>query len=111
MDSSVQSPRQQSMRATCMSSSGSMLRSWKLLLVFAAVAVAAGAAFNWSWLLAAGAAPLLLSVLPCLAMCALHLCANKSAGGSCADRGAATSSHQLHAARSLEQVRTGDNRS
>ena len=62
-----------------------MLRNWKLWLVFAAVAIAAGAAFNWSWLLAAGAAPLLLSVLPCLAMCALHLCANKSAGGSCAD--------------------------
>jgi hypothetical protein len=88
-----------------------MLRSWKLWLVFAAVAVAAGAAFNWSWLLAAGTVPLLLAVLPCLAMCALHLCANKRADGSCADRGAATSSHQLHATRSLEQVRTGDNRS
>ncbi len=85
MDATVQSPRQQPTRATCVSSSGSMLRNWKLRLVFAAVAVAAGAAFNWSWLLAAGAAPLLLSVLPCLAMCALHLCANKSAGGSCAD--------------------------
>jgi hypothetical protein len=110
MDATVQSLRQQLTRATCVSSSRSMLCNWKLWLVFAAVAIAAGAAFNWSWLLVAGAAPLLLSVLPCLAMCALHLCANKSAGNSCADHDAGTSGHQLHAARSLEQVRTGDNR-
>jgi hypothetical protein len=59
----------------------SLLRNWKVWLVLAAVALAAGAAFNWSWLVAAGAAPLLLSLAPCLAMCALHLCARKAAGG------------------------------
>jgi len=53
------------------------------LLMFAAVALVGGAAFNWSWLVAAGIAPLLLSVLPCAAMCALGLCMNKVIGGSC----------------------------
>ncbi|RWA63412.1 hypothetical protein [Mesorhizobium sp.] len=39
--------------------------------------VVAGLAFNWSWLVAAGIAPVLLSVLPCVAMCALSLCMNR----------------------------------
>lgn len=38
----------------------------------------AGVAFNWSWLAAAGIAPLLIGILPCAAMCALHLCSKKS---------------------------------
>jgi hypothetical protein len=33
-----------------------------------------GLVFNWHWLVAAGALPILFGVLPCLAMCALHLC-------------------------------------
>ena len=49
------------------------------IVAMAAVAVGAGAFFNWSWLVAAGIAPLLLTVLPCVAMCALGLC---MAGGS-----------------------------
>jgi hypothetical protein len=48
-----------------------------------AVAVVAGVAFNWSWLVAVGVAPLLLTLLPCAAMCALHLCTSKGADGSC----------------------------
>jgi hypothetical protein len=47
------------------------------------LAVVAGAALNWSWLVAVGIAPLLITVLPCAAMCALGLCMNKMAGGSC----------------------------
>jgi hypothetical protein len=58
----------------------SILCSWKLWLGLAAVAFTAAAAFNWSWLVAAGAAPL-LSLAPCLAICALHLCARKGTGG------------------------------
>jgi hypothetical protein len=50
-------------------------------LALAAVALIVGLALNWSWLVAAGVAPLLLSVLPCLAMCAVHLCARKGAEG------------------------------
>lgn len=52
-------------------------------LILAAVAIVGGLAFNWSWLTAAGIAPLLLAALPCVAMCALGLCMNKITGGSC----------------------------
>jgi len=52
-------------------------------LALAAGALIVGLALNWSWLVAAGAAPLLLSVLPCFAMCAVHLCAREGAGGGC----------------------------
>ena len=52
-------------------------------LIAAAVAVAvAGIAFNWTWLVAAGIAPLLISVLPCVGMCALGLCMNRMTGGA-----------------------------
>ena len=54
-------------------------RKW--LLGLAAVALIAGVAFNWSWLVAAGVAPLLVGILPCAAMCALHLCSRKSGTG------------------------------
>lgn len=56
------------------------LGSRGVLPALAAIAVVAGLAFNWSWLVAAGIAPLLLAVLPCVAMCALGLCMNKMAG-------------------------------
>jgi hypothetical protein len=36
--------------------------------------VAIGLAFNWSWLVAVGAAPLVLALAPCAAMCAFGLC-------------------------------------
>jgi hypothetical protein len=45
------------------------------LILIAGVAIVAGLGFNWSWLVAAGLAPLILSALPCVAMCALGLCA------------------------------------
>ena len=44
------------------------------LLVFDAGVLFAGIALNWSWLVAAGIAPILLSTLPCLVMCGLGLC-------------------------------------
>ena len=55
------------------------------LAILATAALATGAALNWSWLVAAGVVPLLLSVLPCIAMCALGLCMNRMAGRSCAN--------------------------
>ena len=58
------------------------LKGRRGLLVLAGTALVAGLAFNWSWLVAAGIAPLLLSVLPCVAMCALGLCMNKKACSS-----------------------------
>lgn len=53
------------------------------ILIVAALAVAGGLVSNWSWLVAAGIAPLLIGVLPCVAMCALGLCMSKMGGKSC----------------------------
>lgn len=52
-------------------------RTW---LILAAVALALGAYFNWQWLTAAGIAPLLVAVAPCLALCALGLCMHRGKG-------------------------------
>ena len=41
-------------------------------------AVLGGAIYGWDWLTALGVAPLLLSVLPCVAMCALGLCMSRA---------------------------------
>lgn len=59
------------------------LRGWRGPAFLVAVVAVAGFAFGWSWLVAAGIAPLLLSVLPCVAMCALGLCMNRMAGKQC----------------------------
>jgi hypothetical protein len=53
--------------------------------VLATVAVIAAAAFNWSWLVALGLAPLLLTLLPCAVMCVLGLCMHKDGKGRCHD--------------------------
>lgn len=55
----------------------SWLRGRRGLIVLGALVFTLGLAFNWNWLVAAGVAPPLLSVLPCLAMCALGLCMNR----------------------------------
>ncbi len=44
------------------------------LLIIATLIIAAGLWLGWEWLAAIGALPLLLSLLPCVAMCALGLC-------------------------------------
>ena len=59
------------------------LRGPKGIAVLVVSALGVGAALNWSWLVAAGIAPLLLTVLPCAVMCGLGLCMNKMTGGSC----------------------------
>lgn len=53
------------------------------LIILAVVALVSGLVLNWSWLVAAGIAPLLLGVLPCVAMCALGLCMNRMSVKSC----------------------------
>lgn len=53
------------------------------IFIFAGAAFAAGLALNWSWLVAAGIAPILVGALPCVAMCALGLCMNRASGKSC----------------------------
>lgn len=57
------------------------------LIILAGLALIAGLAMNWSWLVAAGVAPILISALPCAAMCALGLCMNRAGGKSCAKTG------------------------
>ena len=60
------------------------LRYWlggrRGLVAAAVLAVVGGVVLNWGWLVAAGIAPLILAMLPCVAICALGLCANKMAG-------------------------------
>lgn len=55
-------------------------RSWMLL---GASLAGVGLVLKWDWLTAVGAAPILLAVLPCVAMCALGLCMRGSASSSC----------------------------
>lgn len=50
------------------------LGGWIGLIAVAAAALGLGAYFNWGWLVAAGIAPILVTALPCVAMCALGLC-------------------------------------
>lgn len=49
---------------------------WQKPIVWVGLAalIVLGLVLNWHWLVAAGALPILFGVLPCLAMCALHLC-------------------------------------
>jgi hypothetical protein len=49
-----------------------------------------GLALKWDWLTAVGAAPVLLGVLPCVAMCALGLCMSGGSGQSCHNRNTGT---------------------
>ncbi len=56
----------------------------RVLAVLAVAVIGAGLALNWSWLVAAGIAPILLALAPCAAMCALGLCMRNMGGKSCA---------------------------
>lgn len=67
---------------------GEMLRSLQrrlrlrgVLIVGALLAVVVGVAFNWTALVAAGLAPLILVAVPCAAMCAAHLCMKRGRHG------------------------------
>lgn len=51
-------------------------------LVGGALTLALGLGLGWNWLAAAGIAPLLLALLPCVAMCALGLCMRDHGHGS-----------------------------
>lgn len=49
------------------------------------------AAFSWNWLVAAGIASILLSILPCLVMCGFGLCMFKFAARSSSTQASAPS--------------------
>ena len=59
-----------------------LLRTRLGLVLTAAAVVAGGLALGWEWLALVGVLPLLLSVSPCVAMCALGLCMMKGKGGN-----------------------------
>lgn len=60
------------------------LGNWRALMALGTLAAIIGVALNWSSLVAAGIAPILLAMLPCAVMCGLGLCMNRLSGNSCA---------------------------
>ncbi|MFZ3235670.1 MAG: hypothetical protein WA417_08675 [Stellaceae bacterium] len=56
--------------------------------------IAVALAWQWSWLVAIGVAPLLLSAAPCAAMCGLGPCMHRMGGRSCGASSAVTPSMQ-----------------
>ncbi len=52
------------------------------LVIGGGAVVAAGLASAWSWLGAIGVAPILISLAPCLVMCALGMCMQRMTSGS-----------------------------
>ncbi len=56
---------------------------WRGLTILLVAAVAAGVFLDWRWLVAVGAAPIIISVLPCAAMCAIGVCAMGGSKASC----------------------------
>jgi hypothetical protein len=69
-----------------------VLRPWltrrRALVLAGIVLIVGGLALGWNWLTAMGLAPLILSLAPCLAMCALGLCTmGKGNQASCAKQG------------------------
>lgn len=65
---------EQSLAQTAMALLRHYLGQRRNLIILAVAVLGAGAYFNWGWLVAAGAAPLLLALAPCAVMCALGLC-------------------------------------
>ncbi|SFE51961.1 hypothetical protein SAMN04488523_10812 [Sulfitobacter brevis] len=53
------------------------------LMLVGFATIGGGSALNWDWLTAVGLAPLILSLAPCAAMCALGLCM-RGGSASCA---------------------------
>jgi len=53
-----------------------------VLVVLGSLALIIGVSLNWGWLVAAGIAPVLLTLAPCAIMCGLGLCGMKMMSGS-----------------------------
>jgi hypothetical protein len=63
---------------------GRMGRNRLVLGAIALGLITAAAASQWSWLVAIGVAPLLISFAPCAAMCGFGLCMQRMGGRTCA---------------------------
>jgi hypothetical protein len=68
-----------------------VIRPWftgrRGLIIGGVVIIAAGLALGWNWLSAIGVAPIILSLAPCAAVCAIGTCAMMRGGSSCAKPG------------------------
>ncbi len=67
------------------------LRGWRNLVALTAVIAVPALWFGGPWLVAAGAVSLLISLAPCLVMCALGLCMMKNCNKKVASSGGAAS--------------------
>lgn len=56
------------------------LRGWRGLALLVAVVAAVAIGVGWNWLAGIGALSILITALPCLAMCALGLCMQRVVG-------------------------------
>ncbi|WP_207791898.1 hypothetical protein [Siccirubricoccus phaeus] len=86
-----------------------VLRGRRALAVLGLAVVAAGLASQWTWLTAIGVAPILVTLAPCAAMCALGLCMSGKSGQSChageartMPRGAASTSQMQNRAPGIQ---------
>lgn len=80
------------------------LGSRRALLTISAIAIVAGFALNWEWLVAAGIAPILVALLPCAIMCGLGLCMHKKMAAGFADCCATGSSQPSKNSNEVETV-------
>ncbi len=55
----------------------SALRTRRAVMIGGFLLLGLGMTLNWSWLSAIGAAPIILSLAPCAAMCAMSICCMK----------------------------------
>lgn len=81
----------------------------RVLLMLATIAIVAGLTLNWSWLVAAGLAPILISTLPCLIMCAFGVCMMCRSGekGSAPTRDAAETASPPTTLAASHKLQTG----
>ena len=60
------------------------LAGWRGRALLGAVLLVGGLYAGWGWLTAVGLAPIILSLAPCAAMCAIGACAMSRSGSGCA---------------------------
>lgn len=84
------------------------LRHWlsgrRGLIIGGVVVVIAGLALGWNWLTAVGVAPIILSLAPCAAMCAVGACAMMKGNASGANPPAADQAKPLESASTPAEI-------
>ncbi len=80
-------------------------KRWALIGLAIGGAIA-GLALGWDWVVAAGLAPLVVSVLPCIAMCALGMCAMRGQKSCQGESGTPRNGNAGQSAQGLSQAQT-----